>query len=135
MDPQPIGGLAFLAGLVVVSVMGPRWVAHRWSLLVAAVRRLTRLPRRVRPSGRPIEQIAQDLRRLGMRFRYVPDGVSFARFEGRRLAYDEVLVEACAALGIAHLLEVLPPGVELDQERERVEAALDAAGLRLDGGG
>ena len=135
MDPQPLGGLAFLAGLVVVAVMGPRLVARCWFSLLDAVRRLPRLPRRVEPAGRPIEEIAQDLHRLSRRFRCVPDGVSFARFEGRRLAYDEVLVEACAALGIAHLLQVLPPGVELDQERARVEEALDAAGLRLDGRG
>jgi hypothetical protein len=59
----------------------------------------------------------------------VPAGLSFARFEGVRLAYDQVLAEACRALGIEHLLGVLGPGVDLDLERERVEAALDRAGL------
>ena len=133
MDTEPIAGLAFLAALVVASVMGPRWVARCWFALVAAARRLPRVPRRVEPAGRPIELIARDVHRLGGRFRCAPVGVSFARFEGRRLAYDRVLVEACDALGIEHLLRVLPPGVELDSERQRVEDSLDRAGLRLDG--
>ena len=47
------------------------------------------------------------------------------------MAYDRVLVEACAALVVEHLLEVLPPGPELDVERQRVELVLAAAGLGL----
>jgi hypothetical protein len=43
-----------------------------------------------------------------------------------------VLVEACTALGVAHLLEVLPPGEELDRERSRVEGVLWLSGLRID---
>jgi hypothetical protein len=41
-------------------------------------------------------------------------------------------VEACAALGVDHLLQVLPPGQELDVERVRVEGLLWLAGLRID---
>jgi hypothetical protein len=84
------------------------------------------------PSGRPIEAIARDAQRLGLAFRYAPPTLSFARFEGMRRAYDSVLAEACRALDVAHLLEVLPPGPELDRERQRVESLLDWAGLRLD---
>jgi hypothetical protein len=69
---------------------------------------------------------------LGLRFRYVPAGASYARIEARRRAYDEVLGEACRALRLEHLLAVLPPGPELDVERLRVEAVLDRAGFRLD---
>jgi hypothetical protein len=82
--------------------------------------------------GRPIQEIARDATRLGHSFRYVPRGLSFARFEGCRRAYDLVLSEACRALEIDHLLGVLPPGPELDSERERVEAKLWLAGLHLD---
>ena len=57
--------------------------------------------------------------------------VSFAQLEGNRMAYDRVLVEACTALGVDHLIEVLPPGPELDGERRRVELVLDAWGLGL----
>jgi hypothetical protein len=83
------------------------------------------------PVVRPIEAIAHDVQRLGMRFRSAP-GASFAKFEGRRQAYEVVLVEACRALEVEHLLEVLPPGSELDAERQRVESMLAWAGLRLD---
>jgi hypothetical protein len=100
-------------------------------LLAWGARRLVRL--RPRPSpNRPIETIARDARRLGRSYRYPPRGRSFARFEGTRWAYDKVLAEGCRALGIVHLLDVLPPGGELDAERERVEYLLGQAGLRLD---
>lgn len=82
------------------------------------------------PSGRPIELVAEDVRRLGARFRHPPPGLRFAKYEGLRRAYDQVLAEACGALGLAQLLGVLPPGEELDAERVRVEGLLDAAGLR-----
>ena len=42
-----------------------------------------------------------------------------------------MLAEACTALGLTHLLLVLPPGAELDAERARVEWALEVAGLEL----
>ena len=84
------------------------------------------------PPGRPIEAIARDAHRLGLAFHYAPPTLSFARFEGMRRAYDIVLAEACRALDVAHLLAVLPPGPELDRERQRVESLLDWAGLRID---
>ena len=84
------------------------------------------------PLRRPIELIAADARRLRVRFHYAPRGTSFAKLEGARLAYDHVLAEACTALGLAHLMAVLPPGDELDAERSRVEGLLWLAGLRID---
>lgn len=113
--------------------MGPKRIGRLGWFLVSLARRVAmRRPAAPRAHGRPIEVIARDAHRLSHRFRYVPDGVSFARFEARRLAYDQVLVEACHALDVEHLLEVLPPGPELDAERQRVEAVLGWAGLRLD---
>jgi hypothetical protein len=47
------------------------------------------------------------------------------------LAYDDVLVDACAALEIANTLTALPLGAERDAERLYVEHKLRAAGLRL----
>ncbi len=84
------------------------------------------------PLGRPLELIASDARRLGARLDNPPRGTSFAKLEGARRAYEHVLVEACTALGIEHLLQVLPPGEDLDVERSRVEALLWLAGLRID---
>ena len=47
----------------------------------------------------------------------------------RRLAYDRVLGEAADMTGCPHLLAVLPPGDELDHERQRVERLLVQHGL------
>jgi hypothetical protein len=93
---------------------------------------LVRRRARAQPVGRPLEVVAQDVRRLAARFHHPPPGMSFAKLEGARRAYDQVLAEACAALEVEHLLGVLPPGDELDLERVRVEGLLWAAGLRID---
>jgi hypothetical protein len=81
---------------------------------------------------RPIEVIAADARRLGQRYRLTRNGVSYAKSEAVRNAYDRVLGEGCDALGVAHLLGVLQPGDELDAERVRVERVLNIWGLHLD---
>ena len=123
--------LLFLACAVLAAVIRctPLWRAvFRLGRRVHA--RLRR--RRLSSSTRPIEVIARDARRLGHRFREPPRGVSYAKFEGTRRAYDKVLAEGCLALGIDHLLGVLPPGEELDAERRRVELRLYSAGFRLD---
>lgn len=84
------------------------------------------------PVCRPLEVIAADVRRLARRYRCPVDGARFAKVEGYRRAYDAVLREACDVLDLTTLIGVLPPGRELDRERERVEEELDAAGLSLE---
>jgi hypothetical protein len=133
MEPEVLKVLLLWAGCAVVAVIircAPLWRAV-WRL---GLRVHTRWEgrRRLPISTRPIEAIAQDARRLGRRFREPPRGVSFAKFEGTRRAYDKVLAEGCLALSIEHLLDVLPPGMELDAERRRVEWRLYSAGLHLD---
>jgi hypothetical protein len=132
MVTQLVGVVGMVVPVLVIA-LGPR----RLALLCRRTARLGRAVDRLRPApppvlGRPIEEIARDANRLGQSFRYVPRGLSFARFEGCRRAYDLVLSEACNALDIDHLLGVLPPGPELDDERNRVESKLWLAGLRLD---
>jgi len=83
------------------------------------------------PDGRPIEAIVADLHRLGRRFHTLDPRTSFAKVEAVRSAYDRALAECCTALGITHLLAVLPAGPELDVERERVEDQLAGCGVRL----
>ncbi len=83
------------------------------------------------PQSRPIEAIAADLHRLGNRFHGLDPHASFAKTEAVRGAYDRALGECCAALGLTHLLGVLPAGPELDAERERVELQLTDSGVRL----
>lgn len=114
------------------AAIGPELRRLRCFLARVSGRQGVGCPGDASPEGRRIELVASDVRRLGQRFRNVPPRVSFARFEALRQAYDEVLSEACKALEVDHLLQVLPPGPELDGERRRVEVALYRAGLRLD---
>jgi hypothetical protein len=129
--------LTVVAAFLAVGILGPVGLARLHKRLVRVLDWTGRRLRRLRgegppmPTGRPIQLIAQDAHRLGHQLRVLPQGASFARFEARRQAYDIVLVEACAALEIDHLIGVLPAGPELDTERLRVEAALGLAGLRL----
>jgi len=83
------------------------------------------------PEGRPIEVIAADLRRLGVRFHGLDPHASFAKVAAVQGAYDRTLSECCAALGLTHLLGVLTGGPELDAERRRVEEQLAGCGVRL----
>jgi len=83
-----------------------------------------------RPAGQPIERIVRDARRL--RAELVPSpGTPMARRIAVTRAYDEVLAEACRALGIPDTLTGLDPGPDRDAERLHVEHELNAAGLRL----
>lgn len=99
------------------------WRSWRW--IVERLRRPGPPP----PQHRPLERICVDARRISIR--YHQDGMRFAQYEGRRQAYDRILCEAAGAVGVDHLLEVLPPGVDLDRERTRVERVLVTLGILL----
>jgi hypothetical protein len=86
----------------------------------------------VAAAARPWEEIVRDARRYSARVHQPPRGTSFAKHQAACSVYDRVLGEACTALGLEHLLTVLPPGEELDAERARIETALWLAGLRLE---
>jgi hypothetical protein len=97
-----------------------------------AVRIRKRLGREwIEPEVRPIEVLAAEMHRLGCRFHTLPAHASFAKQTAIRTAYDHVLAECCTALGREHLLDVLPPGQELDDERRRVELMLYGLGMPL----
>lgn len=128
----PALSAVLLLGVLVAGILGRERLARIRRALVRTTDRLRgALPSTPQATGRPIEDIARDAHRIGARFHGLPARHSFAQLEGRRMAYDRVLVEASTALGVEHLLEVLPPGPELDSERRRVESVLDAAGLGL----
>ena len=132
MSVQALASVIFV-GVTCAALLGPRRVGRLTRAFARVVRYVESLrPEQPRPLGRPIELIASDARRLSSSFRRVPEYASFARFEGRRRAYDDVLVEACRAVGVEHRLRVLRPGPELDRERYRVELVLRHAGLPLD---
>ena len=83
------------------------------------------------PAGRPIQEIASSIRRLGSEFHYGTRGRSLVKSEAIRRAYDGVLVEGCLAMEIVSDLLDLDPGTERDAERLRVEHLLVGAGLIL----
>jgi hypothetical protein len=91
-------------------------------------RRTLRALRRIH--GAPLERLAADLRRL----REVVRGDahrSAAQQLGNRLAYDQVLMQACSMLEIEHDLREETSGMERDIERFRVEAELERAGVTV----
>ena len=81
-------------------------------------------------SGRPLEQLVADLRRL-RRTVATDEHRSAARQFGDRLAYDHVLAQICDMVGVQHNLNEETGGHERDLERLRVEAELEGAGLVL----
>jgi hypothetical protein len=80
--------------------------------------------------GVPLEQVAANLRRL--RAVVTRDAHRSAAHQmGDRLAYDQVLMQACQMLEIEHDLSGETAGMERDIERLRVEAELERAGVVL----
>ena len=127
-----------VAGLVVVAQVTLVLGAVVGGVLYQAeiVRGLRRLASKVSPptpppEGPAIERIGRDARRLRTELRTLAPGTPMARRIGLQLAYDDVLVDACAALGVANTLTALPLGLERDAERLYVENSLCAAGLHL----
>jgi hypothetical protein len=128
-----IGLLLVAYALLAVAVAALRDDLREWRVWLLAAR-LVRRARRGRgsdadvlPLCRPIEQVGADLRRLHAAFHR--GGMRFAKYEGCRQAYDRVLAEAADMAGVTHLIGLLPPGHELDRERERVELLLGHHGL------
>jgi hypothetical protein len=127
-----VGVLLLALVLLRVACAALRGDLGEWRSARAVTRLAQRAPRRrhgadVVPLGRPVEQVGADLRRLHSTFHR--GGMRFAKYEGCRLAYDRVLGEAADMAGCTHLLAVLPPGEELDHERQRVEGLLVQHGL------
>ena len=80
--------------------------------------------------GRPVEQLAADLRRL--RVAVATDQRRSATHQlANRLAYDQLLMQACQMLNVPHELGKNTAGPERDIERIRVEAELERAGIVL----
>ncbi len=132
---RPMGPVETL--LAVLAFSGaPWWISflfgsrgRRWRAWARA--RLRRGDAGPQPVNRPIEEIADDVRRRGAKFHALPEHASYVKVSALRSAYDLVLVECCASLGQSHLLTVLTPGPELDRERRRVELVLHSFGLPI----
>ena len=117
-----------VAALIPVAVIWTLMHAGRLCERAASAARRLR-PRRPEAAGPPVERLAADLRRLSAACRELPRGTSHARYRGMLAAYDDVLCSACRALDIEQSLGSLPPGLDRDLERLRVEGALESAGL------
>ena len=91
-----------------------------------------RVPAGPARATRPLAGIVSGAPRHATPVHEPPRGTSFAKHQAFCTVYDRVLGELCAALGIEHLLGVLPPGEERDAERTRIETALWLAGLRVE---
>ena len=84
--------------------------------------------------GIPLEQLAVDLRRL--RRAVATDQLRSATHQlANRVAYDQLLMQACGMLGVPHDLARTTAGPERDIERIRVEAELERAGIVLSAAG
>jgi hypothetical protein len=131
-DGGPLAGLVVIA-LVTLSGGATLGGVLYQSEIAQCLRRLVSqvAPSRPPPQGPPIERIGRDARRLRRELLAVAQDLPMARRIGLQLAYDDVLVDACAALDVADTLSILPLGAERDAERLYVEHRLVAAGLRL----
>jgi hypothetical protein len=82
------------------------------------------------PLGRPLEQLAADLRRLYAAAHYPQPGVRMPKQRGVLMAYDQRLLETARALEITtHLTDCPLEGYDRSAERLRLELALADAGL------
>lgn len=84
------------------------------------------------PPGRPIADIAADCRRLRAALLTVPAGTAAAKRDGLGAAYDDALIEACAALGIS---TALSGDHDHDHDRRTRLAARSITERRLDEAG
>jgi hypothetical protein len=96
-------------------------------------RRRPRAQRVPEPVRRPIQVVAADLRRLSRQLSLVPAGAPLVRWKALWAAYDDVLIEAAAQLGVPHDLPGTPEGFARDFERLRLLSALERAGLAVHG--
>jgi hypothetical protein len=125
-----LGLAAALLGAVAVPWIGLALLvgdAEKWRAWQAIDRNRRRRAAEVISMHRPLQQVSADLDRL--RAAFGRGDMRFAKYEGCRQAYDQVLAEAADMVDVAHLLSVLPPGTELDVERRRVELLLETAGM------
>ena len=84
--------------------------------------------------GRPVEQLAADLRRL--RSAAAVDQRRSATHQlANRVAYDQLLMQACQMMNVPHELGKHTAGPQRDIERIRVEAELERAGIVLSSAG
>ena len=111
MDGGIVLGIVAVVALSISSALVLRLLLHspaviNWvadDLLPHLRRRLHRPVEQ--PVGRPIQDIAASIRRLGTAYYGGPPGRSWVKTEAFRRAYEQALVEGCLALEISTDLE------------------------------
>jgi hypothetical protein len=121
--------LLLVACVAPAAVLGVVFHAPRWCSAVADVYRRRTRPAPLTPAGPPLEQLAADLRRL--RPQYSDARRSWVQRQGARLAYEDVLRQAAAALDLPHDLTSARSGLARELELLRLEQALLDAGVAL----
>jgi hypothetical protein len=115
--------------VVVIAPSAACWLFLHAPKVVARVARRIK-PAVLCPSGRPIQAVAADLRRLHRMLDELEPGTPMVRRVGARRAYDALLIQACAAMAVEqHLAELPEEGMDRDLERLRVEELLRSAGM------
>jgi hypothetical protein len=82
-----------------------------------------------KPVGRPLERVVADVHRIRAEVLSPAPGASKVRRDATLAAYDDVLAEACRALGLPDHLTCLPRGTDRDAERLHTEWLLEQAGV------
>ena len=131
---EVVAGLLWLLGWTAVLAAALALVVYSPEILALAdrLRRHVSPAEPPAPAARTIEDVARSLRRLRREVLAPAPGAPMARRVAALAAYDDLLLEAARALGIADTLSDLPPGTDRDAERLRVEHLLRDAGLRLE---
>lgn len=133
--PDEAWGVVDLA-LITAGVVGALWLIAHVADVLERGDRVARFLRGARsqppaPIGMPIERIAADLRRIRPQALTQAMGTPMARRRAIVAAYDEALLDACRALGVATDLARMTDALERESERLRTEAELGRAGVEL----
>ena len=133
--PDEAWGVVDLA-LITAGLAGSLWLLAHAADLLERGDRMARFLRGVKsqppaPIGMPIERIAADLRRIRPQALTQAMGTPMARRRAIVAAYDEALLDACRALGVATDLARMTDALERESERLRTEAELERAGVEL----
>jgi hypothetical protein len=117
--------------LVVVACTAMFGLVVGGALNAGSLGRLARRHRRrpPQPVGRPLERVVADLHRIRAEVVSPVPGASKVRRDATLAAYDDVLADACRALGVPDHLTAVPPGTEREAERLHTEWLLEQAGV------
>ncbi len=113
-----LGCVFYLDNLIALG----RWVGRRLHLLA---------PAPPIAAAMPIERIAADLRRIRPQALRPAIGTPYSRRLAIVAAYDDVLLDACRALGVSTELDRITDSLERESERMRAEHELEKAGVDL----